>query len=374
MNEIDPSTRRLYNVSSRQRYLLFENKQYLNFSSNDYLALSDIDLQGEFLKKTAPFDNFVMSNPSSRLMTGNSICYEELEDAIARLYNKESALVLSCGFMANSSLLPALVERGDLIIADKLVHASVVDGIRLANCDFERFKHNDMQSLRRILERKRADYNRVYVAVESIYSMDGDIAPLEEIVKLKKEFDLQLYVDEAHAFGVRGSDGAGVCSELGITDDIDIIVVTLGKALASQGGVVVSSLEVRERLINNMRSLIFSTALPDISLMWAKYLVDRLGELNHLRNHLRALTARLCDNLKINHSPSHIIPIVLGSNEAVHKAQLRLREMGYWVTAIRHPTVQKGGERLRISLSAGVTMEEIDNFSAALLSLYQKNE
>ncbi|MEG1634685.1 MAG: 8-amino-7-oxononanoate synthase [Rikenellaceae bacterium] len=363
MNDLDASCRRLYSVHSKQRYLFFENKQYLNLSSNDYLGLSSEQLQHEFLDTCKPFERFALSNPSSRLMTGNSECYDDLEHSISQLFGKENALVLSCGYMINSSLLGAISEPGDLIIADKLVHASIVDGMRLSLRDFLRFRHGDMAHLRSLLEKNRALYKRVFVVVESIYSMDGDVAPIMELIALKKEFNIVLYVDEAHAFGVRGKNGAGLAEELGVGSQIDIIVATLGKATASQGGFVVCSNSVKELLINKMRGLIFSTALPDISLMWSKFIIDRLPSFSSKREHLKKISTLLAHSLSLSGMQSHIIPIVVGSNEAAVKLQMKLRDGGYWVSAIRHPTVAKGSERIRISLSADITEQEMNDFT-----------
>lgn len=364
MDCFDASSRCLYSVHSEQRYLFFENKQYLNLSSNDYLGLSDVALQREFIEKYDPCQRFVLSNPSSRLMTGNSECYDSLESSIAKLFKKESALVLSCGYMVNNSLIGAIADNHDLIVVDKLVHASIVDGIRLSGCDFERFRHNDLNHLRQIIAKKRAAYNKVFVVVESIYSMDGDTAPITELVELKKEFDLMLYVDEAHAFGVRGESGAGLSEELGVGDQIDIIVATLGKSAASQGGVVVCSLSMRNRLINKMRGLIFSTALPDISLMWSRFIIERMPNYTQKREHLKKISRFVADSLSLKNCDSNIIPIITGSNESAVELQMKLRECGYWVSAIRHPTVAKGGERIRISLSADISDNEIAQFIA----------
>lgn len=362
MDSFDASARYLHSVHNEQRYLFFENKQYLNLSSNDYLGLSDAALQREFLDLYEPFNRFVLSNPASRLMTGNSAYYDSLESSIAKLFKKEAALVLSCGYMVNSSLLGAVTESGDLILADKLVHASIVDGIRLSARDFERFRHNDMNHLRQIIERKRSSYNRVFVVVESIYSMDGDTAPINELIALKKEFDIILYIDEAHAFGSRGGSGAGLSEELDVGDQIDIIVATLGKSAASQGGFVVCSLELRNLLINKMRGLIFSTALPDISLMWSKFIVDRMASFSQKREHLKNISQLTAKSLSLPDCQSNIIPIITGSNESAVDLQMKLRNGGYWVSAIRHPTVAKGSERVRISLSADISDEEIGKF------------
>ncbi|MFI3321408.1 MAG: 8-amino-7-oxononanoate synthase [Rikenellaceae bacterium] len=359
----DTSKRQLYNVENRQRYLFYNNKQYLNLSSNDYLGLSSLELQNKFMEEVSPLEKFVMSNPSSRLMTGNSVHYENLEKSIASLFGRESSLVVSCGFLLNATLISAIAAKNSLIIADKLVHASMIDGIKLSGCDFERFRHNDTNHLAQILERKATNYDEVYVMVESIYSMDGDIAPIKEIAELKNEYGFKFYVDEAHAFGVRGEKGCGILEELDMENCAEIVVATLGKAAASQGGFVVCSNEIKDVLINKMRGLIFSTAIPDISLMWSKFIVELLPSLTEKRENLAKLSTKLTELLNIKPSPSHIIPIILGSNDRVVQMQESLRDKGYWLAAIRNPTVAKGSERLRISLSAEITTKELELFA-----------
>ena len=358
--------RQLKETRTRQKYIIYRNKPYLNLSSNDYLALSDTALQTEFFRTIDLDERFILSNPSSRLMTGNSPDYTALETSLARLYGKESALVLGSGFLLNSGLLPAVTEPGDLVIADKLVHASIIEGLRLCRCHWERFRHNDMEHLQRILENKRESYNRVYVVTESIFSMDGDIAPLEKLTELKRRYDLRLYIDEAHAFGVRGKSGCGICEEKGITGQIDYIVGTLGKALCSQGAFVICDEETKQVLINKMRTLIFSTALPPVSLMWSKFLIDRLPAFTDRRTALETSRRLLHDALPNCPSQSHILPIFVPGNFQVLELTETLRQEGYWVTAIRYPTVPKTGERIRISLTSGLNENDITGFISVL--------
>ena len=246
---------------------------YLNFSSNDYLGVAaDTALQQEFIAQQNFSSEFLLSNSSSRLMTGNSY-YDELEAELEKFYSGKRALVLGSGFLTNLGVLPAVCTAKDLIVADKLVHASIIDGVKLAQCQVERFRHNDLNHLEKILSKHRANYRRVFIVTESLFSMDGDMAPLRELVEMKERFDCLLYVDEAHAFGVYGNRGAGLAAEAGLDSKVDFIVATFGKALASQGAVVLCNQTWYKLLVNKMRTLIFSTALPPLSLKWKKFLI-----------------------------------------------------------------------------------------------------
>lgn len=364
--------RTLKETKTLQKYIINSNKQYINLSSNDYLGLSDSDLQRQFIDTVDFNKSFLMSNPASRLMTGNSTHYTQLERTIADLYGKESALVLSCGFMLNSGALPALVQPNDYIIADRLVHASLIDGIRLCECSFSRFRHNDIDHLRSLLTKTQCD-GTVYVVLESIYSMDGDCVPLEEIIKLKKEFGFKIYLDEAHAFGVHK---LGIAQRDGLLSEIDYLVVTMGKAAASTGAFIVLDALSREVLINRMRTLIFSTALPPISLMWSQFVVERIGSFDDRRAHLAELCELLSqavERITGQACPkSHIIPIIVGDNGACMELAERFRENGFWVTAIRYPTVAKDSARLRVSLSASLTQEDILRFIDVLEHFYHR--
>lgn len=347
-------------VENRGADVVVAGRTYRNFSSNDYLGLSGcVELQREFLTGLDG-GQFVMSNPSSRLITGNSAHYERLETTIGGLFGR-SALVLGSGYLANAGVLAAVATKGDLVLADKLVHASIIDGLRLCQCDWKRFNHNDMAHLERLLE-KAAGYKNIWVVTESLFSMDGDFAPLAQIESLRQRFGFKLYVDDAHAFGVRGG-GLGYARECGV--EPDIIMATLGKAAASVGAFVVCDDEVREMLINKMRTLIFSTALPPINLMWSDFILQRMADFEPRRAHLHELSELLTGDSEA----SQIIPLMAYENKRALELARRLREAGFWVNAIRYPTVPQGQARVRVSLSAGLSREDIENFKAAWNSI-----
>ena len=366
--------RTLCDTETLQKYIINSNKQYLNLSSNDYLGLGASTLQSQFFDNLNVNNTFILGNPSSRLMTGNSFYYNLLEKRVSELYNKENSLVLSSGFMLNSGALPALTTSNDYIIADKLVHASLIDGIKMCSCEFARFKHNDTKHLRSILS-KTACKGTIYVVLESIYSMDGDQAPLEEILELKKEFNFKIYLDEAHAFGVLGDRGLGLAEQKNLIEDIDYIIVTMGKATASQGAFIVSDNISKEMLVNKMRTLIFSTALPPISLMWSLFVIEQITSMKEKRDHLKEISRKLSDAVTeitgVKTANSHIIPIIIGGNKECVEMANKLKDCGYWVTAIRYPTVAKDKARLRISLTAEFTMSDIDDFIISLKTIFR---
>ena len=366
--------RKLHVVSTRQKYIISGNKQYINLSSNDYLGLSDIELQQEFVK-TLDFDTeFLMGTPASRLMTGNISAYIDLENKIATLLGKESAIVLSSGFMVNTGVLPALTESEDLIIADKLVHASIIDALRLCKCKWTRYRHNDINHLRQILEKEKGNYKNIYVVTESIFSMDGDSCNLKQIVELKKEFNFKIYLDEAHAFGVKGDSGLGLSQQEGLLPHVDYYVATFGKAIASQGAFIACDKTSAKVLINRMRTLIFSTALPKISLLWTGFIIGKLLSFEHKREKLIELSTRLSTHINVGvDNFSHIKPIIVGTSSTTMLLSQELLERGFWVTAIRYPTVPKGEERLRISLNCHLDNEDIDLFSETLKELLEKH-
>lgn len=342
------------------KYVIYDGRRYLNMSSNDYLGLaSDTSLQEKFLEEMAWGGKFVMSSSASRLMTGNVSACEELERAVAALYPGKSALVVGNGYAANSGCLPALTGSRDLVVADKLVHASIIDGLRLCDCDWTRYNHNDMDHLRSILEKKRAQYDNVWVVTESVFSMDGDRAPLKHLADLKEQFDLSLYLDEAHAFGVFGTSGAGCAAQQGLDARFDVIVGTFGKALASYGAFLAVDPLVREVLINRMRTLIFSTGLPPVNMLWTKWMVERLPDYGYKREKLMRLVSMLRPE---DPQATQIIPIPAGTNPVAVAMSDKLREAGFWTTPIRWPTVPKGQARVRISLSAAMDESDISQF------------
>ena len=244
------------------REVILNGQRMLNLSSNDYLGLAnDVSLREEFLKTMTP-ETFLPTSSSSRLLTGNFSDYQALEQQLATMFGAESALIFNSGYHANTGILPAVSNAQTLILADKLVHASLIDGIRLSSAKCIRYRHNDASQLQRLVSENHNLYAQIIIVTESIFSMDGDKADLCALVRLKKSYsNVLLYVDEAHAFGVRGEKGLGCAEEQDCINDIDFLVGTFGKAIASAGAYIVCRQVIREYLINKMRTFIFTTAI-----------------------------------------------------------------------------------------------------------------
>lgn len=353
------------------RYIMRENRKMLNMSSNDYLGLaSNENLRQSFLQQYG--DNFPsFTSSSSRLLTGNFPVYTDLEQLIAQRFQRESVLLFNSGYHANLGILPALTTTKSLILADKLVHASMIDGIRLSQCEFFRYRHNDYEHLKSLLEKNARKFDRTFIVTESVFSMDGDVVDLNYLVQLKKQFpNTYLYVDEAHAIGVYGKNGLGIAERANVIADIDLLVGTFGKALASMGAYVVCDQILKECLINQMRPLIFSTALPPFNVAWTHFIFERLPQLSKERTHLEQLSAFLRQEVEhrtqIMPSQTCIVPYILGENEATLAKAKALQEQGYYCLPIRPPTVPKGTSRIRLSLTADMTMDEVKQFVACL--------
>ena len=353
------------------RYIMRENCKMLNMSSNDYLGLaSNENLRQSFLQQYG--DNFPsFTSSSSRLLTGNFPVYTDLEQLIAQRFQRESVLLFNSGYHANLGILPALTTTKSLILADKLVHASMIDGIRLSQCEFFRYRHNDYEHLKNLLEKNAGKFDRTFIVTESVFSMDGDVVDLNYLVQLKKQFpNTYLYVDEAHAIGVYGKNGLGIAERANVIADIDLLVGTFGKALASMGAYVVCDQILKECLINQMRPLIFSTALPPFNVAWTHFIFERLPQLSKERTHLEQLSAFLRQEVEhrtqIMPSQTCIVPYILGENEKTLAKAKDLQEQGYYCLPIRPPTVPKGTSRIRLSLTADMTMDEVKQFVACL--------
>lgn len=330
----------------------------VNLSSNDYLGqIGNTDLVKQFFNEV-PQEYLKFSSSSSRLLTGNSQPYRILENAMVKAFGREACLIYNSGYHANIGILPALTTSRDLIIADKLVHASIIDGIKLSQAECKRFNHLDYEHLEKILTEHREKYEHVFIVAESIYSMDGDCSDITRLVALKKKFNTFLYIDEAHAFGVRGSKGLGLCEEQNCTTEIDFIVGTFGKALASYGAYIVCDDVIKQYLVNSSRSMIFATALSPIQLAWTTFLVERLNNFSPLRERLKTISHLLCTSISSN-SQSHIIPYIVGENENAVRLSSYLKDNGFFVLPIRHPTVPKGTARLRFSLTASLSETSI---------------
>ena len=335
-----------------------QQQQMLNLSSNDYLGLaSDLRLREQFFDET-PNAQRLMSASSSRLLTGNFPAYEQLEATLTQLFHGRAALLFNSGYHMNIGILPALADAKTLILADKLVHASMIDGIRLSSAKYLRYRHNDLAHLQQLLMQYHADdnYERIIVVTESIFSMDGDETDLAALVALKQQFaKVMLYVDEAHAIGVRGQQGLG-CAELyDVIDAIDFLVGTFGKAVASVGGYLICDPIIRDYLINRMRPLIFSTAQPPICMAWTQFMLNQIVHMQTQRQHLAALSLYMQQGIQAKGfacpSTSQIVPVIIGDSTAtVSKAQ-QLQTAGFYVMPVRPPTVPQGSSRLRICLN-----------------------
>lgn len=335
-----------------------QQQQMLNLSSNDYLGLaSDLRLREQFFDET-PNAQRLMSASSSRLLTGNFPAYEQLEATLTQLFHGRAALLFNSGYHMNIGILPALADAKTLILADKLVHASMIDGIRLSSAKYLRYRHNDLAHLQQLLTQYHADdnYERIIVVTESIFSMDGDETDLAALVALKQHFaKVMLYVDEAHAIGVRGQQGLGCAEQYGVIDAIDFLVGTFGKAVASVGGYLICDPIIRDYLINRMRPLIFSTAQPPICMAWTQFMLNQIVHMQTQRQHLAALSLYMQQGIQAKGfacpSTSQIVPVIIGDSTAtVSKAQ-QLQTAGFYVMPVRPPTVPQGSSRLRICLN-----------------------
>lgn len=342
----------------------------IDFSSNDYLGLAtDTDLRQDFFKNTAE-EELLMTASASRLLARRQDAFNRLEAVIEKCY-ASPALLFNSGYHANTGLISALADKDCTILADKLVHASIIDGIRLSGAPFERFRHNDTAHLERLAQKASAQGQRLLIVVESVYSMDGDTAPLEEIIDIKMRYpDALLYVDEAHAVGVCGPCGLGEVAAL--NDDrrqaVDVVVGTLGKALASAGAYAVMKEELRSWAVNKARSFIFSTALPPACALWSIHTFQKAIDMESERLRLRRIGCRVAEAIGSSHH-GHIQPFMVGDPQrAVMFSQL-LKTKGLDVLPIRTPTVPPGTDRLRISLSAAHSDTEIDSLIEALKSL-----
>ncbi len=347
-------------------------KTLINLASNDYLGLS----QHQALKTRAiEFTNlYGVGNGASRLLSGNLSVFEEIEAKLAKLKGTEAALILPSGFQANSSVIPAILGQGTVAAADRLVHRSMIEGLLLSDARWFRFEHNNMDDLNERLSRHKDSRGSGWLLTESVFSMDGDKADFNKILPLAHEQSLNLYIDEAHATGVMGKDGMGLSAGLPFTG---IAMGTFGKGLGSFGAYIACSNLMRDYLINFCPGLIYSTALPPPTLGAIDAALDLIPELENERNQLQNNASELRDSLHkmgfdTGLSSSQIIPIVLGSELAALSLSNYLEEHGFYVPAIRPPTVPEGSARLRLSLSAVHSTEQIEEFLQALRSWHEK--
>jgi glycine C-acetyltransferase/8-amino-7-oxononanoate synthase len=361
--------RRLRTIESAQGPVVtMAGRPLVNFSSNDYLGLAADSRV--IAASVAATERYGAGAGSARLICGNQSPHAALEEALARFKGTEAALAFSTGYAAAVGSIPALVGQNDVIILDKLCHASLVDGARLSGATIRVFPHNHLEKLERLLSWARENFakSNVLVVTESVFSMDGDTAPLREIADLKDRHGAWLMVDEAHGTGVLGPKGRGLASNLGIAHRVDIQMGTLGKALGAAGGAICGSRALIDFLVNRARSFIFSTA-PGAASAAAAIEAIRLLE----SGEAAPLIERLWFNLeRFNPSKrpaSAIVPHLVGDEAAAISRSERLREQGFLVPAVRYPTVARGQARLRITISAAHSPEQVDGLRTALCAM-----
>ena len=354
------------------KWITIQDRTMLNLASNDYLGLAaDLHLREEFLD-TLKIERALFSSSSSRLLTGNFAEYEQFENSLSIAFGR-AALLFNSGYHMNIGILPALCDSKTVILADKLVHASMIDGIRLSNAQYVRYRHNDLQHLEQLLQKYHQDeqIERIIVVTESIFSMDGDETDLAALAQLKQLFvKTMLYVDEAHAIGVRGEQGLGCAEQYGVLHQIDFLVGTFGKAIASIGGYIICDPIIRDYLINKMRPLIFSTALPPISMAWSDFIFNKVLNMQQQRQHLTEISHFLQQAVIAkgfsSPSSSHIIPVIVGESQAAIEKARYVQQQGFYAMPVRPPTVPQNSSRLRISLTALVQKNELQQLVECL--------
>ncbi|CAF0697198.1 aminotransferase class I/II-fold pyridoxal phosphate-dependent enzyme [Candidatus Methylacidithermus pantelleriae] len=329
------------------RHLSQEGRLYVSFASNDYLGLSCHPRVRE--KSCEAVEKFGAGAGASPLVCGQLGLHTQLEEEIARWKGTEAACLFSSGYAAALGTIRALVGPGDLVVLDEFSHASLWDGARLSRALVRVFSHSDLDALQRVLTRYSKKNRRILVVAESVYSMDGDVAPLQDLVELKDRYGAWLLLDEAHATGIYGKAGAGLGSELGVASRIEFHLGTLGKVLGSMGAYVAASREVIQWLLHSARSLMYSTALSPAMVAAALEALKILHSEEGARRR-----NQLWDNIRFINpdGSSAILPIVVGAESKAMEMASRLQEEGFYVPAIRYPTVPRGKARLRISVTS----------------------
>jgi 8-amino-7-oxononanoate synthase len=359
-------------------------KSLLNFSSNDYLGLANHSAVKE--AATLALEKFGAGSGASRLISGSLAPHHELEEGLAAFKNLPRALTFSSGYAAALGTICALVGKEDVIVIDRLVHASIVDAARLSGAKIRVFNHNDLDALetklrwadaRRKFSSSHSPRPQILIITESLFSMDGDAAPLKELVAMKNQYGAWLMLDEAHATGIYGTRHRGLAEQSGVADQIEIQMATLGKALGSAGGFIVGSSRLIDFLVNRARSFIFSTAPTPAAAAAAAAAVKIVQSVEgdtlrqNLWSHLnwfweKAVSAGIP---LPSHPPGPIIPVTIGDEKSAIRASAVLLESGLYIPAIRYPTVKRGAARLRITLTAAHDLKELAALLEALEDL-----
>jgi 8-amino-7-oxononanoate synthase len=348
--------------------IVVDGRELLNFGSNDYLALASDRRLVTALLHAAQHEGWGAG--ASPLLTGHGASHRRLEERLAAFEATEAALVFPSGFAANVGTIAALVGPADAVYSDKLNHASIIDGCRLCGADVQVYPHARADELAKLLRSHTGDRRRLIVT-DSLFSMEGDLAPLAELADLAERHDSMLMVDEAHATGVFGEHGRGVAEHLGVEHRVHVRIGTLSKALGCVGGFVAGSRELIDWIVNRARPYIFSTAGPPAASAAALAALEIVASEPHRGRELLARAGELRSRLveqgwDVGASSSQIVPVIVGKPAAALQLSARLREQGIWAPAIRPPSVPHGRSLLRISLSYGHTPEMLDQLCRAL--------
>jgi 8-amino-7-oxononanoate synthase len=346
-----------------------DGRPVLLLCSNNYLGLADHPRVREAAADAAM--RWGVGAGASRLVSGNMTLHRRLEERLAEFKRAESALLFGSGYLANMGVIPALAARGEVVFSDALNHASIIDGCRLAGAEVFVFHHNDMDHL--AWGMRQAAGRGALVVTEGVFSMDGDVAPLQEIVELARRHDVRVMVDDAHGLGALGPGGRGAVAEAGLEQEVDVVVGTLGKALGSYGAYVCCDQLTARYLINRARSLIFSTALPPVAVAAAMAALELLAEqprrvekLQYNADMLRDELAR--EGFEVAGSTTQIIPLVIGPAATSMRVAEAALEQGVFAQAIRPPTVVEGSSRLRLAVMASHTRTELEDAAGILAS------
>ena len=349
-------------------------RQLLNFCSNDYLGLANHPKMVEAF--TAAANRYGVGGGASHLVCGHTAEHHKLEETFALRSGRDRAILFSTGFMANLGVITALLDKPDAVFEDKLNHASLLDGGLMSGAKFQRFLHNDVASLEKRL--LKTDARRKLVCVDGVFSMDGDKAPVKALAQTAKKHGALLMVDDAHGIGTLGKTGMGICEEQGLSqDDVPILMVTLGKAMGSFGALVAGPDVLIETLMQFARPYIYTTAMPPAVAAASSQAFLLLDEEQWRREHLQKLIDYFVKEaraigLPLMPSSTAIQPLLLGDEATALQWQQALKDAGLWISAIRPPTVAKGTARLRITLTAGHSFDEVDQLLAALKDQLQR--
>lgn len=351
------------NYGSCANVIDLNHKKTVNLSANNYLALATHPRVVQAAQKALL--TYGVGAGSVRTIVGNQDLLEKLETELAIFKREEAVTVFQSGLTCNMGTIPAITDKEDLIISDELNHASIIDGVRLSKAEKAVFKHKNMTDLEAILQEKRANFRNVLIITDGVFSMDGDLAPLPEIVRLAEKYDALTYVDDAHGSGVLGENGRGTVDHFHLNGKVDFIVGTLSKAIGCIGGYVCSKQNVKTWLLHRGRPLLFSTALPPSIVAGATEAIHMLSESDEYTKRLWANAIYFKDAMRklgfdIGHSETPITPIMIGNEAQTMAFSQALMAEGVFVSGIVFPTVPLGKGRLRVMISAGHTIADLD--------------